>query len=61
MAAQGGKACVHLGGQNAAGGAGRGIGGPQTGIWVAGGQFLGDGDGFGDDDAIFGSQRGGGA
>ena len=52
MAAQAGKACVHFGSKDAGGGAGMGVAGPDPGLGVAGGQFLGNGDGFGDHCAI---------
>jgi hypothetical protein len=58
MAAQRGEARVHFGGKDAGGGAGMGIGGPEPGLGVAGRQFLGDGDGFGDDRAFGRAHRG---
>lgn len=61
MRAERGEACVHLGGEDASGGAGVGVAWPDAGRGVAGGQFLGDGDGFGDDGTLGRAHRGGSA
>ncbi len=47
---------MHLGGQRAGGGAGPLLGGPDPGVWMAAGQFLGNGKGLADQRAVGGAQ-----
>ena len=60
MTAQGGKARVHFGGENAGNGAVLWGAGPKVRFGVARSEFFGDGDGFGHDHAVGRAHSGGG-